>query len=358
MKPVVLFDLKQESLSVYTLDRDKKEILNRQTLPVPAQGDFPAGAGITFEKTAECYLSLPLGLLNFRIIEMPFSDIRKVRELLPFELEGLIISGVSSVVFDACVLDEQAGKHRILVAYIARDILRNILEQLKKYQADPRLAISLELAFLLQKDRGVDLAGTLQEPPAMTDAEIVETALRELSRPSFNFRRAEFVYTVDDRKQRRLLGIAALLLVLIAAVFILDMSVVALTVKRENQALRDGLRKTYQEIFPAEKKIADEVYQMKAHLKELREKETSFVGISPLLVMLDLSKMARPGTAFSEVTVESNLIILKGECPTLGDAQKIKADLEPFFLEINISETKPSGQGKTQFTMTSKGRKT
>jgi len=361
MTPVVLFALGQDALSIYTLDREKKAILNKETValsgPMSGIGHLPDDFAASLQKTDECYLSLPLSLLNFRIIEMPFSDLKKVRELLPFELEGLIISGVSSVVFDASVLGEHNGKYRVFVAYISKDILRDILEQLKKYNADPKLAISLELADIVRRGKDGDIAGLLQEPPGLTDPELIETALKEIGQPSFNFRRGELAYTVDDRKQKKMLRAAAVLLALIMVVFLADMSVVALSLKRENQSVRDGLRKAYQELFPTDKKITDEVYQMKAHLKELKEKETSFVGSSPLQVMVDLSKVVKPGIAFSEVTVDSSLIVLKGECPSLGDAQKIKTDLDPFFLDVNISETKPSAQGRTQFTMTAKGRK-
>lgn len=362
MRPVILFDLGQDSLSVYTLDRDRKMVLNKETValsgPIAGSGHLPAEITTRLQETDECCLSLPLGLLNFRIIEMPFADLRKLRELLPFELEGLIMSGVSSVVFDAVVLGGQDGKYRVLVAYISRDILRENLGQLKIYNADPRFAVSLELADLLQRNRGEDISGLLQESPALSESSLVETALREIAQPTFNFRRDEFAYTVDDRKQNKLIRTAAILLALIAVVFLADMAFVSLSLKRDNQSLRDGLRKTYQEVFPGDKKITDEVYQMKAHLKELKEKEVSFIGTSPLQVMLDLSKVVRPGIAFSEVTVESTLIVLKGECPSLGDVQKIKADLDPILLEVNISETKPSAaQGRTQFTMTAKGRK-
>lgn len=361
MRQAVLFDLRQDTLSIYTLDRDRKSVLNKETLsiscPLSGNGHLPDNLTTSLQPTDECYLSLPLSLLNFRIIEMPFSDLRKVRELLPFELEGLIISGVSSVVFDALVLGEQNGKYRVFVAYVTKEILRGILGQLTKHNADPKLVLSLELAGIVQGSKGGDIAGLLQEPPELTEPELIETALKEIAQPSFNFRRDEFVYTVDDRKQKKLLQLAAILLGLIAVVFLVDMSVVGLSVTRENQSIRDELRKTYQGIFPNEKKITDEVYQIKAHLKELKGKEASFVGSAPLPVMLDLSKVVKPGIAFSEVTVESSLIVMKGECPSLGDAQKIKADLETYFLDVNISDTKPSAQGRTQFTMTAKGRK-
>ena len=52
------------------------------------------------------------------------------------------------------------------------------------------------------------------------------------------------------------------------------------------------------------------------------------------------------------------LIVLKGECASLSDAQRIKNDLEEFLTGVNISETKPSAQNRTLFTITAKDRKT
>jgi hypothetical protein len=128
-------------------------------------------------------------------------------------------------------------------------------------------------------------------------------------------------------------------------------------VRGENQALKDDIRKTYLGMFPGEKKITDEIYQTKAHIKELKDKESAYIGVYPLLLLLDLSRTATPGTAFTEVTVDRELIVLKGECSSMSDAQRVKNDLEGFLTDVNISDTKPSVQNRTMFTITAKGRK-
>jgi len=104
-------------------------------------------------------------------------------------------------------------------------------------------------------------------------------------------------------------------------------------------------------------KISNELDQLKAHIKELRDKESSFVGVSPLRVLLGLSSVSVPGVSFIEVTADRDITILKGEAPSMSDVQKTKTELEKIFTDVVISDTKPSSQGKTLFTITVKGRK-
>jgi hypothetical protein len=42
----------------------------------------------------------------------------------------------------------------------------------------------------------------------------------------------------------------------------------------------------------------------------------------------------------------------------MSDVQRTKTELEKIFSEANISDTKPSAQGRTIFSITVKGRKT
>jgi type II secretory pathway component PulL len=147
------------------------------------------------------------------------------------------------------------------------------------------------------------------------------------------------------------------LVLLLLLVFAADSVMGIIAATRENNSIRTTMRKTYQGLFPSEKKISNELYQLKAHIKELKDKEESFVGVSPLGVLLDLSGISRPGIVFNEVSVDRENIVLKGEGPSMSDVQKTKTELEKVFVEVNISDTKPSSQNRTLFTITAKGRK-
>ena len=151
--------------------------------------------------------------------------------------------------------------------------------------------------------------------------------------------------------------VTAALVVLVLLIFLADNVLVIVSTKHENDSIKESIRKTYRGLFPSDKKISNELYQLKAHMRELKDKESSFVGVRALDTLLDLSSASRPGVSFIEVTVDRDLTILKGEAPSMSDVQKTKTDLEKIFKEVNISDTKPSVQGKTLFTLTVKGKK-
>ncbi|SPQ01167.1 conserved hypothetical protein [Candidatus Sulfobium mesophilum] len=354
----VFLDLKGRDLLVYTFDNGSSGSLPKGTVTIPVEESSPFAIDRSLG-SEECYFSLPLSLLDFRILELPFSDIKKIRELLPFEIDNLVLGGSASVVFDACVIDKDEGKAQVLVVYIAKGTLKTILNKLRAAGVDPRVVISLELAHVVSSSASAsDIAGRLLSPGLLDDNERILTAAAEIKNPTVNLRRGEFAYTADTEKTRKSLLLTAGLVILLLFVFISDNVMLIVSTKRENDSIKESIRKTYQGLFPAEKKITDELYQLKAHIKELKDKESSFVGISPLQTLLDLSNAGRSGVSFIEVTVDRDITILKGEAPSMSDVQKTKTELEKIFSEVNISDTKPSTQGKMLFSISVKGRKT
>ncbi|MDA8079420.1 MAG: hypothetical protein M0Z79_10835 [Nitrospiraceae bacterium] len=353
MSRTTFIDLKTNELSVYAGQNGKMERV--LTTPVGERLSFSAD-GIPAD--AEPVLSLPLALLDARIIELPFSDINKIRELLPFELDGLVLGGSEGIVFDARLMGESNGKSRVLVAYIRKEILKDILWRLKASGLDPRIITSVELVHIVKSASGEKgLADSLIAPPLLSEEERLAAAARETKDPTFNFRRGEFVYTADTEKAKKSLKATAFLAALLLAVIIADAGLMIAFAKRDIRSMKDELRRSYQALFPEEKKIANELYQLKAHIKELKDKQLSFVGSSPLQLLLDLSKTNRPGVVLSEITAERDLILLKGEGPSVDDAQRLKTDLDTVLTGVSLSETKPSGQGKILFTIIAKGRK-
>jgi type II secretory pathway component PulL len=353
---IALFDLRQDEVSIFILEKKNHAVVSRRTAPL-------SGSNCSFvldENVAgidETYLSLPLGLLNFRIVELPFSDMKKVMELLPFELDGLILGGSGDIVFDACLLGNENGRSKVLVAYLGKEVLMAILENLKSCGIDPRAVFSLELGHAVAAASKEGFANNLLSPLPLENDERLDIAIKELKKPTVDFRKGEFAHTADSDKAKKSLRITAALIVLLLLLFLADTTMNVVSARRENQDLRDDLRKTYQTMFPGDKKITSETYQLKAHLKELKDKEGSFIGVSPLEALLALTRISRPGISLSEISVEKDIIILKGECPSLSDAQKIKSELEDILTGVSISDTKPSSGNKTFFTITAKGVK-
>ncbi len=358
MSKKVFLDLKGRELSVYTFDNGGASGQPKSTLTIPVGdgGPFAIDRSLGAE---ECFVSLPIDLLDFRVLELPFSDIKKIRELVPFEIDNLVLGGSGSVVFDTCILDKNEGKSRVLVVYTAKETLKTILNKLRAAGIDPRAVISLELAHVVSSSASAaDIAQKLLSPEILDDKDRIFAAAAEIKNPTVNLRRGEFAYTADTERTRKSLMLAAGMVILLLLVLIADRVMVIVSTKRDNDSVRESIRKSYQGLFPMENKISDELYQLKAHQKELKDKEGTYIGISPLQTLLDLSKTGGPSVSFIEVTVDRDITILKGEAPSMSDVQKTKTDLEKIFKEVNISDTKPSAQGKTLFSITVKGRKT
>lgn len=357
MSKTVVLDFKGRELSVYSFDNGGRNGQPGGSFTIPVEDDY----SFAFEKPVgaeESLFSLPLHLLDFRVLELPFSDIKKVRELIPFEIDNLVLGGSGSVAFDAFILGSGEGKSQVLVAYIGKENLRAILNKLKAAGIDPKAVVSLELAHAVSSSTSADeIAGKLLSPEPLKEQDRISTAAAEIKNQTVNLRRGEFAYTADTERTKKSLMMTSALVVLMLLIFLADNVMVIVSTKRDNNSIRESIRKTYQGLFPSEKKISNELYQLKAHMKELRDKESSFVGVSALDTLLDLSRVSRPGVSFIEVTVDRDLVILKGEATSMSDVQKTKTDLEKVFTEITISDTKPSVQGKTLFTLTVKGRK-
>ena len=358
MSKTVFIDLKEREVTCYTFEKNGKGGPFQELFTAPVDDGYSFVVERPFEKTAESYLSLPLSLLDFRVLELPFADIRKIHELVPFEIDNLVLGGSGSVVFQAHVISRGDDKSQVLVAYLPKETMRTILGRLKTFGVDPKAVISVELAAVLSSSATPgEVAKRLLEPGPTEEKIRLESALREMANPTLNLRRGEFAYTADDERTRKSLRMTAVLVLLLLLVFTADSVMGIIAATRETNSIRTTMRKTYQGLFPSEKKISNELYQLKAHIKELKDKEESFVGVSPLGVLLDLSGISRPGIVFNEVSVDRENIVLKGEGPSMSDVQKTKTELEKVFAGVNISDTKPSSQNRTLFTITAKGRK-
>ncbi|MFZ3136344.1 MAG: GspL/Epsl periplasmic domain-containing protein [Thermodesulfovibrionales bacterium] len=359
MKRITFIDLREGTLSVHLMEDNGKGFRVSDTVTSPIAEDGHFSLDIPAKNKEETYLSLPLSLLNFRIMEFPFQDRERIREVLPFELDPLVLGGSASIVFDACILSEDKGKHRVLVVYIAKEILRKIVGRLREYSLYPKMITSLDVAALFEilKISG-DVGGMLLNPEIIEGQERMGAVVKEVDNPIVNLGKGEFSYTGDTDKIKKSLKLTALLAALLLLVFLSSAVFEIVVAKKEIAAARDDIRKTYIRMFPQEKKITSELYQARAHLKELQEKEKYFVGFSPLPFLLDLAAGRRQGVSFSEITMDKGRIIMKGECPSLSDVQQLKAGLERVAAGVEITDTKAISQGRTMFTITARGKRT
>lgn len=328
----------------YVISESKKYLL-------PAKYDFSLDA--VPEDIENAYVSLPMSYLNFRLIELPFSGNDRIREILPFELDGVILGGAESVVFDSLVIGPLGDKYQVLAVYIEKVSMRKLLETLRSCGIDPVFVTSIELRPAL-KDFNLT---KLLSPAGLEEEDRTALALEEVKAPSINLRKDEFLYTRDIKRTRKSLRVTTVLLILIALILAGDAAFKIISTRTEIAAIKNDVRKQYQEIFPGEKNVMNELYQLKSHMKELTGKEGLFVGVKPLDLLDKLSQIDRQGTVINEFSVDKANITIKGETQSLGDIQQLQNKLKNAFDDVNISDSKASAQGRMLFTITAKEKK-
>jgi len=83
-----------------------------------------------------CISGLPLSLFSLRNFILPFTNEKKIEQILPLELEEHLLAPVSEQVFATAVTPGNDGT-RLLVAALEKKILRNYLEVLQGRNLDP-----------------------------------------------------------------------------------------------------------------------------------------------------------------------------------------------------------------------------
>jgi type II secretory pathway component PulL len=350
----VFIDLKEEELLTYFFSLQKGKYEIEETRQYPVSGRFDFSIDKATENVENAYLSLPVSSLNFRVIDLPFLDRNRIREILPFELDGIILDGTDRVIFDCVVLGSSGDKYQVLAVYIEKDVVREILMRLKSFDLDPVFVTSVELRNIL---KDFTLSGLLS-PEAIEDKDRISLAVEEMKTPTINLRREEFSYTRDTEKTKKSLRVTAALLICLALVLSANFLEGMISTKYQIASLKNEMRKDYQALFPGEKNIMNELLQLKSHMKELKGKEDLFIGVDPLDVLLKLSRVERQSVVLNEISADKDNISMKGEAPSLSDVQQLKDRLDGLFSGVEISDSKSSAQGKMLFTITARGKRT
>jgi len=96
----------------------------------------------------EVIVSLPPRLVSYRNLQVPFKDPKKIRQVLPFELEPTLPYPVEDLIIDSQVIS-QGEKTDILVGFVLKAGLLKILDALKSLGIEPRMAAPAGLSSAL-----------------------------------------------------------------------------------------------------------------------------------------------------------------------------------------------------------------
>jgi general secretion pathway protein L len=102
-----------------------------------------------------CIVSLPANNFCFRHLKLPFTENKKIRQALPFEIEPLLAQPINTVVVDINLLADE-NESRIMAACADKVRLSNWLQLLQRHSVNPEVVDVQAVptaAWLLRDDR-------------------------------------------------------------------------------------------------------------------------------------------------------------------------------------------------------------
>ena len=143
-------DFREQSISALLLKSSLKGHTVEGYLQIPldpaedSQNPWQDGIASIVEQLdtrgAVCLMTLPPALVSFRNLKVPFKDSRKIRQVLPFEIEPLLPFPLDEVILDFQVV-RQAEPSDVIAAAVEKASIQPILDALSVFRLKPQIII-------------------------------------------------------------------------------------------------------------------------------------------------------------------------------------------------------------------------
>ncbi len=151
MRKVIGIDIRQNSVTLVLVKKHVKgnAVEKGIQIPIPPSDNFQAGLKSALETAftnidisgSDFAVSLPPGHISFRNLEIPFKDKKKIRQILPFELEPHIPFTVDDIVIDFTMPKnaEHPERSSLFIGVIDIPTLRLYMDTLSSVGVDPEI---------------------------------------------------------------------------------------------------------------------------------------------------------------------------------------------------------------------------
>ncbi len=348
-------DLTIDHPFIYLFQKKGSDYRFLDTIPFSVDREYTISIESIPEGMDRFYLSLPIDLLNFRIIKMPFSDQEKILTTLPYELEDIIAKPVDSIVFD-CIIDRnreytshgEARDHSILVAYIEKNMLKSILTDLDTLNMEPSVVTSLDLRYRLDHF-SID---KVLEHVELSEKERRKLCIEEITTPTLNLRKGEFAHNKEIDKAKKWIKIGGIISAMILLTLTAYGGLKFHWINKRIHSYKSHMKEDYKKVFKNEKRVVSPLYQIKSHIKTIKDKQAFFYGISPLELVSDISSINNPNIIFNEVEINADMMKIKGDAQNMIDVERVQNELQKRFSDVRVIETRTSSDKRVVFSLT------
>jgi general secretion pathway protein L len=145
-RKVLGLEIREESIAAVLLDSGfKGSVVETQGyFPIPADKAGDEGIGDALKAVVEtlkpvgaaCVLGIPTTFVSFRNLSVPFNDLKKIRQVLPFELEPTLPMPVEDLLFDFEAVKSD-GRHDLLSFSVPKNRIKHYLDLLESVDLRP-----------------------------------------------------------------------------------------------------------------------------------------------------------------------------------------------------------------------------
>lgn len=281
------------------------------------------------DRNKDLRLYISIDAFSMRKAVLPDLDRDKMREVLPFEMEGLFLSPSSDLVFDFFPLrPAEKGMECLVFA-------------LKKGMADNYIAPFVKA--------GLNIVSV----SPLWDERLSESSVHEgvFYKTALNLAPAGLT---GDKKKKKAMDVyrtAFMYAVAVLLVFAFGLSIRYYLVLKNEARMKTEVSAVYGSLFPGQKMPSDLYYGIQAKLVELKQNYRVFKGIEVLGILKSISESSWEGLRVKEITMDGNKTILKGEGSDYAAVEQFRNNLKKRFGNLQPLETKSLPDGKAVFVI-------
>ena len=281
------------------------------------------------DRNRDLRLYISLDAFSLRKTVLPYLDRDKMKEILPFEMEGLFLGPSSALVFDFCpIRPAEKGTECLVFALKKETAEKNIA---------PFVKAGLNIVSLspLWDDRLAEY-GLDEGAFYKTTLNLVPSGLtgEKKKRKAMDVYQTVFIY-----------AIAVLL------VFILGLSFRYYLILKKEAGMKKEVSAVYASLFPGQKMPPELYYGVQSKLVELKQNYRVFKGIEVLDILKSVSESSREGVRVKEINMDGNKATLKGEGADYSAVEQLRNNLKKSFGDVQLLETRSMPDGKSGFAI-------
>ncbi|MBF0464909.1 MAG: hypothetical protein HQK88_07120 [Nitrospirae bacterium] len=308
--------------------------------------------------SAKTLVSLPMDFFHFRLIELPFSDRDKVLLTLPYIMDAMVLGRSDSYTYDYIITsnsEDGSKKFKAVCIYVEKERLKQLIKTLRNFNISPHVITCASISHVLQ-NTDFQTPGSFTEPSGI-DTETMGKLLSEQFNQKYsqiNFCRGEFKLSTISELSKKQFSAGITFLLLSALLITVYSGIKIHLINKRIKTVQSQFESTYREMFKSETKIVDPYAQLQGKVKQMRDTRKIYDSLSPLDVLLLVSKSSFGKVTLTETEMEGSGVTLRGEAESLSFLNTFTEALKEGFSDVKLVESKPGLDSKVKFMVSVK----